>query len=69
LTIAGINTEAGQVVGAGLPIVSMADLDAWEIDTDDLSEVDVTHTVKIAIEKPDPRLRWGMTGQVEIAVR
>ena len=107
-TIAGINTEAGQVVGAGLPIVSMADLNAWEIDTDDLSEVDVinvqpdqavtitfdalpgvklngkvlattpkaqtkrgdvTYTVKIAIENPDPRLKWGMTGQVEIAVR
>jgi len=108
LTIAEINTEAGQVVGPGSSIVSMADLNAWEIDTDDLSEVDVinvqpdqavtitfdalpgvklngkvlavtpkaqtkrgdvTHTVKIAIESPDPRLKWGMTGQVEIAVR
>jgi len=107
-TIAEINTETGQVIGPGSSIVSMADLSAWEIDTDDLSEVDVinvqpaqavtmtfdalpgvklngkvlsvtpkaqtkrgdvTYTVKIAIEKPDPRLRWGMTGQVEIAVR
>jgi HlyD family secretion protein len=107
-TIAQIDTEAGQVVGPGVPIVSMADLSRWVIETDDLSEVDVinvqpdqpvtitfdalpgvklngkvvaitpkaetkrgdvTYTVKIAIEKPDPRLRWGMTGQVEIQVR
>jgi len=107
-TIAEINTETGQVVGPGVPIVSMADLSRWEIDTDDLSEVDivnvqpdqavtitfdalpgvklngkvlaitpksqtkrgdVTYTVKIAIEQPDPRLKWGMTGQVEIQVR
>ena len=107
-TIAEINTETGQVVGPGVPIVSMADLSWWEIDTDDLSEVDivnvqpdqavtitfdalpgvklngkvlaitpksqtkrgdVTYTVKIAIEQPDPRLKWGMTGQVEIQVR
>jgi HlyD family secretion protein len=39
--IAQIDTEAGQVVGPGSPIVSMADLSQWEIDTDDLSEVDV----------------------------
>jgi multidrug efflux pump subunit AcrA (membrane-fusion protein) len=107
-TIAQIDTEAGQVVGPGSPIVSMADLSRWEIDTDDLSEVDVidvqpgqaatitfdalpgvklngrvlaitpkaqtkrgdvTYTVKIAIENPDPRLKWGMTGQVEIQIR
>src|SRR5512136_2555773 len=107
-TIAEINAEAGQVVGPGVPIVSMADLSKWEIDTDDLSEVDivnvqpgqavtmtfdalpgvkldgkvlavtpksqtkrgdVTYTVKIAIENPDPRLKWGMTGQVEIQVK
>jgi HlyD family secretion protein len=107
-TIAEINTEAGEVVGPGVPIVSVADLNAWQIETDDLSEVDVinvqpaqpvtitfdalpgvklngtvlaitpkaqtkrgdvTYTVKIAIENPDPRLKWGMTGQVEIQVR
>ncbi len=107
-TIAQINTETGQVVAPGSPIVSMADLSQWEIDTDDLSEVDVinvqpgqmvsitfdalpgvnlngrvlaitpksqtkrgdvTYTVKIGIENPDPRLKWGMTGQVEIQVK
>ena len=107
-TLAEIKAEVGQVVGPGVPIVSMADLSKWEIDTDDLSEVDVidvqpdqavtitfdalpgvnlngrvlaitpksqtkrgdvTYTVKIAIEEPDPRLKWGMTGQVEIQVK
>jgi HlyD family secretion protein len=107
-TIAQIDVDAGQVVGPGSPIVSVADLRQWEIDTDDLSEVDVinvqsdqavtitfdalpgvklngqvvaitpkaqtkrgdvTYMVKIAIENPDPRLKWGMTGQVEILVR
>jgi HlyD family secretion protein len=107
-TIAQIDTETGQVVGPGSAIVSMADLNAWQIETDDLSEVDVinvqpdqsvtmtfdalpgvklngkvlavtpkaqtkrgdvTYTVKIAIEDPDSRLKWGMTGQVEIQVK
>jgi HlyD family secretion protein len=107
-TMAEIDTEVGQVVGPGVPIVSMADLNQWEIATDDLSEVDVidvqpdqavsitfdalpgvklngkvlaitpkaetkrgdvTYTVKIAIENPDPKLKWGMTAQVDILVR
>ena len=45
-SIAQINVEAGQVVGPGSPIVSLADLNSWEVDTDDLSEVDVV-TVQI----------------------
>lgn len=107
-TIAQISTETGEIVGPGSPIVSMADLGAWKIETDDLSEVDVvdvrpgqavtisidalpgvklagtvvsvtpkaetkrgdvTYTVKITTEKPDPRLKWGMTAQVEIKVK
>ena len=106
-TIAQIDTEEGQVVGSGSAIVSLADLNAWVIETDDLSEVDVinvqpdqavtmtfdalpgvklngrvltitpkaqtkrgdvTYTVKIAIDEPDSKLKWGMTGQVEIKV-
>jgi HlyD family secretion protein len=107
-TIAAINTEAGQVVGPGAPIVSLADFSGWQIETDDLSEVDVidvqpdqpvtisvdalpgvklngtvlavmpkaetkrgdvTYTVKIAIAQPEPKLKWGMTGQVEIQIQ
>ncbi|MFN8598594.1 MAG: efflux RND transporter periplasmic adaptor subunit [Anaerolineae bacterium] len=107
-SIAQLNVEAGQVVGPGSPIVSLADLNAWQVETDDLSEVDVvqvkidqavtitldalpnvklagvvtsivpkaqtkrgdvTYTVKIAVKETEPRLKWGMTAQVEIKVR
>ncbi len=30
---------------------------------------DVTYTVKVALTDADPRVRWGMTAQVEIKVR
>jgi len=107
-TLAQINVDAGQVIGSGVIVASIADLSTWEIDTDDLSEVDVvnvqpgqavsisvdalpgvklngtviavtpksetkrgdvTYTVKIKIENPDPKLKWGMTAQVDILVR
>ncbi|MBI5564398.1 MAG: efflux RND transporter periplasmic adaptor subunit [Chloroflexi bacterium] len=41
--IAQISVEAGQVVGPGSPIVSLADLNSWEVETDDLSEVDIVN--------------------------
>ncbi|HSD82375.1 MAG TPA: efflux RND transporter periplasmic adaptor subunit [Anaerolineae bacterium] len=107
-TIAQINVDAGQVIGPGLAVASIADLQSWEVETDDLGEVDVvdvqpgqavaltfdalpgvtlngvvaaitpraenkrgdvTYTVKINIEQPDPRLRWGMTTQVELKTK
>lgn len=107
-TIALINVDAGQVIGPGLAIVSIADVQSWEVETDDLSEVDVvnvqpdqsvsitldalpgvtlngtvtaitprstvtrgdvTYTVKIRLENPDSRLRWGMTAQVELKTK
>jgi multidrug efflux pump subunit AcrA (membrane-fusion protein) len=107
-TIAQLNVDPGQVIGPGLAVASIADLQSWEVDTDDLSEVDVvnvqpghaaaltfdalpgltlsgavtaitpravnkrgdvTYTVKIRIDQPDPRLRWGMTAQVDIRTK
>lgn len=107
-TIALITVDVGQVIGPGLVVASIADLRSWEIETDDLGEVDVvnvqtgqaaaitldalpgvtlngavasitprstvkrgdvTYTVKIKIEDPDPRLRWGMTAQVELKTK
>ena len=47
--IAQVTIDAGQVVAPGFVIVSIADLDAWQVHTDDLSEVDVIH---IAIGQP-----------------
>ncbi len=107
-TVAYIGVDTGQVIAPGLTVVSVAELSSWEVDTDDLSEVnvvnvkvgqaasitfdalpgttlsgtvlsitpksetkrgDVTYTVKIKIENPDLRLRWGMTSQVNIKVK
>ena len=106
--VALIDVEVGQVIAPGLTVASLADLSSWEVDTDDLSEVDVvnvqagqaavitfdalpgvslsgtvlsvtpksetkrgdvTYTAKIKIENPDPRLRWGMTAQINIKVK
>ena len=106
--IALISVDAGQVIGPGLVVASIADMQSWEMETDDLSEVDVvnvrpgqsatitvdalpgvtlngrvvavtpkaetkrgdvTYTVKIEIDNPDPHLHWGMTAQVDIKVR
>lgn len=107
-SVAFIDVEVGQVIAAGLTVASIADLRSWDVDTDDLSEVDVvnvqagqaatitldalpgillsgtvlsvtpksetkrgdvTYTAKIKIDNPDPRLRWGMTAQVNITVK
>ena len=107
-TIALIAVDAGQVIGPGLTVASIADLQSWEVETDDLGEADVvtvqpgqsasitldalpavmlngtvtsitpraenkrgdvTYTAKIALEQPDPRLRWGMTAQVELKTK
>lgn len=107
-SVAFIGIDVGQVIGPGQAIVSVADLNNWEVATDDLSEVDVvnvragqtvsitldalpgvtlngtvqsitpksetkrgdvTYTVEINIEQPDPRLRWGMTAQANIIVQ
>ncbi len=48
-TIAQITVDAGQVIGPGFVVVSIADLDAWQVQTDDLSEVDV---VKVQVGQP-----------------
>ncbi|CAG0934422.1 partial Macrolide export protein MacA, partial [Planctomycetaceae bacterium] len=107
-TIAQNSVDPGQVIGPGLVVASLADFQSWEVETDDLSEVDVvnvqpgqsvsitldalpavtlngivtsitprstvkrgdvTYTVKIKIENPDLRLRWGMTAQVELKTK
>ncbi|MGH2592444.1 MAG: HlyD family secretion protein [Anaerolineae bacterium] len=48
-TIAQVTVDAGQVIGPGFVVVSIADLDTWQVQTDDLSEVDV---VNIKVGQP-----------------
>lgn len=48
-TIAQVTIDAGQVIAPGFVVVSIADMDSWQVQTDDLSEVDVVH---VAIGMP-----------------
>jgi HlyD family secretion protein len=40
-TLAVLNVKAGEQVGAGMPVAQLADLSTWQIETDDLTELDV----------------------------
>ena len=40
-TVSRINTNVGELVGAGVPVVTMADFSRWLIKTTDLTELDV----------------------------
>jgi HlyD family secretion protein len=40
-TVAALNAEVGEQVTAGTPVVQIADLSAWQIETDDLTELGV----------------------------
>jgi HlyD family secretion protein len=40
-TVVGLNLKAGQVVSAGLPVLTIADLTTWVVETDDLTEIEV----------------------------
>jgi HlyD family secretion protein len=45
-TVAEIAPVAGEQVGAGAVVVRLADLSAWQIETDDLTELDVVKVKK-----------------------
>jgi multidrug resistance efflux pump len=61
-TIAQVTIDAGQVIAPGFVVASIADQDSWQVQTDDLSEVDVVkikvgQPVKITVDAlPDARL-------------
>lgn len=40
-TVSRINTNVGELVGAGVPVVTMADFSKWLVETTDLTELDV----------------------------
>jgi HlyD family secretion protein len=40
-TVAQVNINAGEIAAPGVPIASIADVSQWQVETDDLSEVDV----------------------------
>ena len=40
-TVGQLNVEEGEIVQAGAPIATLGDLSQWQIETDDLTEIDV----------------------------
>jgi multidrug efflux pump subunit AcrA (membrane-fusion protein) len=105
-TVVKLDLVAGQTVTPGAPVMQVADLSQFYVETDDLTEIevvdiaigqkaeitadaipglvmngsvddisnvfeekrgDVTYTVRLLIDNPDPRLRWGMTVVVSFA--
>lgn len=42
-SIAQWNVEVGEQVAPGVPVLSMANLDQWQIETEDLTELDAVH--------------------------
>ncbi|MEZ4517673.1 MAG: HlyD family efflux transporter periplasmic adaptor subunit [Chloroflexota bacterium] len=48
-TVADITVELGQVVSPGIPVIVLADLDNWQIETTDLTELDI---VSVAVGMP-----------------
>ncbi len=40
-TVADVSVRSGEQVVAGVPLVELADLSAWQVETDDLTELDV----------------------------
>ncbi len=104
-TVAAIHVRQGEQVGAGVPVAELGDLTAWQVETDDLSELDIvriqegqrvkvtfdaipglapsgtvervqpkgekklgdmTYTVVVRLDNPDPRLRWNMTAVINL---
>jgi multidrug efflux pump subunit AcrA (membrane-fusion protein) len=48
-TVADLSPELGQVVAPGVPVVTLADMDMWLVETTDLIELDV---VAVAVGSP-----------------
>jgi len=42
-TVASLKVKVGEAVTAGVPLVQLADLSAWQIETEDLTEMDVVN--------------------------
>jgi HlyD family secretion protein len=48
-TLAGMDLDIGEIVTVGAPVATIADLSTWQVETDDLTEIDV---VKVQIGQP-----------------
>jgi len=48
-TVTALNIKAGEYVQAGVPVIVLADLSTWQVETTDLSELNVTD---VAVDMP-----------------
>jgi HlyD family secretion protein len=48
-TLAALHVKAGEQVVAGMPVAELADLTAWQVETDDLTELDI-----VQVQEGDP---------------
>lgn len=66
-TVAAMDIELGEIVSAGQPVVTLADLTTWQVETTDLTELDVVelaegHPVTVQIDAlPDAELAGTVT--------
>ena len=42
-TVAVMHVKEGEQVGGGMPVVQLADLTTWQVETDDLTELDIVN--------------------------
>jgi len=42
-TVSSLNVDTGEIVQAGAPVMSVGDASGWQIETDDLTEIDVVN--------------------------
>jgi HlyD family secretion protein len=50
-TLAALHVKAGEQVVAGMPVAELADLTSWQVETDDLTELDI-----VQVQEGDPAL-------------
>ncbi len=60
-TVMAVNVKAGEYVAAGVPVIVLADLSAWQVETTDLSELNVTD---VAVDMPVSVTIDAFAGQV-----
>lgn len=48
-TVTNVNLEVGEFVGPGAPVITLGDTSRWYVETDDLSEIDIT---AVAVGQP-----------------
>jgi HlyD family secretion protein len=48
-SVASLDTKVGEQVGPGVPVVTLADLSTWQIETDDLTELNI-----VKVKEGDP---------------